>query len=69
MHPQTKKLLIDSIGAFQLVPPDQRECKINFIKKQLGLVDNPNAFFEPSKEYVDAGLIFLRIHHKIPYTL
>jgi len=68
MTSECKKILLDTIDMFEGVPIDERESKVNFIKRQLSQSNSPNCFFDPAQHYVDAAKIFLRIAHKIPFV-
>ena len=68
MNYQCKILLTDTIEQFKLVPISERESKLNFVKRQLLNVNNPDCFFEPAEHFVIAAKIFLRVAYKVPFN-
>ena len=68
MNYQCKRLLTDTIEQFKLVPISERESKLNFVKRQLLNVNNPDCFFESAEHFVIAAKIFLRVAYKVPFN-
>lgn len=65
MNYQTKKLLLDTIDFYRLVPINERQSKIDTLKDKLALEHSLNAFFDIAPEYLQAAKIFLRIEKYI----